>query len=574
MRIQGWKQRKHQEPSNLKEIVTRAVESRKSVRALRTCIGRYGETAIWRHLDSYLGDTPTREKALAVTTALNWSCKTAGTMVDHPDDLQRRLARIVLAVSSVEESDKALIVKGFGDPSARIRMDAAALAAGDEDRSRLYNHLVRLIREDVNLHVRRAAGRRIAESFTDLHTPDFEGFPPLSRMLALDALDGRSRSDEECAEALLFSEDGEASFRAARQMRRWGTLKRLEELSGPSAERPSEILRKAEELRAADWAPPPLEDAEDSGESGVFEYDLLMEILNAEDFQGILESRSIRAEELKDALERHFPPAQQDALSSRLFEIAAFYGWQDWEQRIRDALTFPEALVRASAASALAVLAREENGEETARELEHLLKDPSMQVVQAAAAALMNLPSGLGIPVLANVLEEGEDAARDAVLYGITLNPPAANSAECIFQSCRDTLSRDVGIRILRKSVSRELLKELLAVPEHRNEDSEEPDEMQSQLKALFTDAGHEAGEQLLRHGPREPDAEKLKRFVSWVQASGWPEYAVSAPLRSKQAGDLIRKLPSEERKMTFEGILQGADSRSRRRILNLMRTR
>ncbi|MCK5735110.1 MAG: hypothetical protein KAH21_01480, partial [Spirochaetaceae bacterium] len=197
-----------------------------------------------------LGDLPDGLQIRKTALALNLPESDLRSLSESQNKSTRRIARLILLESKTGVTEDPLLQKGLSDKSAVIRSDAARFAGTGADRTRLYNQLIRLIREDTDQRVRKAAGKRLTDSFADLYSVDFNGLPPLSQMLIIDALEGHSRVDEERLESLLESKNRETSFKAARSLQSWGTLKHLYNKGNSSG---NSILKQAASLGVADY---------------------------------------------------------------------------------------------------------------------------------------------------------------------------------------------------------------------------------------------------------------------------------------------------------------------------------
>ncbi len=314
----------------------------------------------------------------------------------------RRVARILLFFNS--QGQDLILQHGLRDPSAVIRSDFIRLSEEGIDRSRLYNQLIKLIREDPDARVRKAAGERLSTTFADLYSVDYQGLPDLSRMLMLDALDGISRSDEELALKLLFSNDRESSFRAARCLCRWNSLERLFNDGNQEAVR---ILEYCAEFGIVEYLETmPVKPAKKNLALHLARKanrkDIIRHITGSDTFRHEVENSQVidipgteklfwkiydqspeeRAMSIKKlhlnsrlfqtSIETVFPPPDHDISSALLFELAKHGKWIDWTSRCADALLSLDPDIRLSAASALVVI----NPEEASLSLPPLLHDP------------------------------------------------------------------------------------------------------------------------------------------------------------------------------------------------------
>ena len=132
-------------------------------RYLKLKIGREGYYAL---ADEYLGDFPSREIIQKVGTLISASNDEILREKNSPIDSRRRVACQLQLHANIDGPN--LFQKGLSDPYARIRCDNARFCDAGEDRSRLYNLLIRIIREDPDSRVRKAAGMSLSQSFADL----------------------------------------------------------------------------------------------------------------------------------------------------------------------------------------------------------------------------------------------------------------------------------------------------------------------------------------------------------------------------------------------------------------------
>ncbi|PIE04782.1 MAG: hypothetical protein CSA76_02415 [Spirochaetales bacterium] len=200
-------------------------------------------------IDHVLGDTPSWKTVQRLSRRLKAAEEELFLLSNSDSQYERRVARLLLLTEREGHREDARLFAGLNDSYYRVRSDAARLSASGDDRTRLYNRLIRLIREDPHIKVRRAAGARLSHDFADLYTLEFDRLPPLSRMLILDALEGHNSLDETRAEKLLLEETGEPAYRAGRRLDDWGTLTRLFLFTGEmNSEEAKSILNKAADL--------------------------------------------------------------------------------------------------------------------------------------------------------------------------------------------------------------------------------------------------------------------------------------------------------------------------------------
>ena len=576
------------------EGITKALDSRKPAKAMKALSLTAGEGAVFEALDAYSGDFPDPAKIRRITLALNAPEADLRTMSESENSSVRRISRLLLLQHTAGMVEDAALQKGLSDPSARIRADAARFTGEGGDRTRLYNQLIKLIREDPDARVRAAAGKRLAMSFADLYAVDFDGLPPISRMLILDALGGVTRSDEEKAEALLNSTDGEASFRAARALQRWGTLARIYASGGSET---SSVLETAASKGVVEFLEGSSPDdshrdlavrlAGMAGRDdlvrafvGTRSPETPMDDIGLRDIDGIERMIFSLAEkegaELKKRLgalpldethfrhtvEQAFPPPEADRIAGTLFEMAAFGGWTDWAPRIADALENEDPDIRCSAAAALSSL----DPAAAAEKLPFLLTDPVDRVRSSAARGLASLAEEGGGGHLAEYLSgahpEGE---KESVLSGVREAGGAA-LARCIIDNADfldDAAKGDLMARGM-DSVGVELLADGFTTI--------------SSLKNAAAAAGPEAGESFLAAW-ETVDAAARKRLLSWIGASGW---AGSLPSRLRKGGRMekkrIRKLLAplgpDERHTLFDPVIEGIGGREKRNLKRISRTR
>ena len=332
-------------------------------------------------IESLLGDTPKTHRVNKLTRSVKTPVDELRQLAQASNVAVRRVARIILHIRS--EGYDPILLKGLGDSSALIRCDTVRLSDTDKDRTRFYNHLIKMIREDPDRRVRKAAGERLTSSFADLYSMEFQGMPNLSRMLILASLEGTSYSDEECATEFLFSSSKESAFYAARCLYKWGTLRRLLRTGEPKS---LKILKRCSELGIVEQASPIPTASKDAAlglskmaksenidrrilaihpspaesvKSEIFDitsvkklfWDTHSQIETNRD--AIRSQLPIKNTGFRRAMEMAFPPPDNDISSVLLFEIVKQGNWAEWSPRIANALTSQNADIRISAAKAL-----------------------------------------------------------------------------------------------------------------------------------------------------------------------------------------------------------------------------
>ncbi len=571
---------------SVNEEIKSAIQSRNPSRNFLKHLNLYGEDSVFDALDTYLGDLPDGQKIRKITLALNRPETDLRKMAESPKESYRRVSRLILLNNSAGITQDPLLQKGLWDKSAIIRSDSARFTGTGTDRTRLFNQLIKLIREDPSARVRKSAGKRLAESFADLYTVDFNGFPPLSKMLIIDAMGGYTRADEEQVESLMQSKDRETAFRAARTLQKWGTLKRLfNEKNGKG----NSILKKAASLGIADY----IEDIELNnnnreqavnlaGQAG--RDDLVRLISQAEnkpvtaeniipftlfDMEEILkklktmssEERSESINQLpvedqgfRETVEMAFPPPDNDINSRILFEMARSGHWKGWSGRLMKALGSEDPDIRKSAITALADL----DPKASVSELPPLLMDNIDRVRRSAACALASIPSGRGCPHLADLLNmETEGEALNAVYDGIR-DAGGAALARCILDESVN-ISMSAAGELLNKGID-EVGVELLA--DGLTDETE--------FTALLKNAGYACGKSILKAWPAL-DENVGKRLLSCLISSNWAE---SIPdIYDAELIDTFKLLKKEEREKLLTPVLKKTGGSTRRQIRKIMKS-
>jgi hypothetical protein len=569
------------------DAVARALDSRKPGRDFKEAVLLFGEEAAWTALDNRLGDVPDAQLLRKAAVALDLPEADLREKTDSPTSSIRRLSRIVLLESLTGAVEDAQLHKGLSDPVARIRSDAARFVAPGVDRTRLYNQLIRLIREDPDTRVRAAAGRRLAVSFADMYSVDFDGLPDLSKMLLLDALEGHTRIDEERAESLLLeSKESEAPYRAARRLLQWGTLANLFSRGGSDSKI---ILERAAELGVVEflsvktipedkleWA---LQLSEKANRQDLIRemtrirdkknvtkkalqpsiYEIEQIVLKAYDPQEEVRRKRIsdlplENETFKRSVEMAFPPPEKDVSSCVLFDMARSGRWTDWRERIIDGLTHVDPDIRGCAAAALATL----TPKKASSLISPLLTDPVPRVRRICARALASIPSGNGCEDIAFYLRLDEsDKDRDIIIRGIR-DAGGAALAKCILDNAEELDNQNIG-NLLDEGVD-EVGAELLA----------DGFTTISSLKTAAAIAGPKLGESFL-HAWNSIDESSRKRVLSWIGASGWAMSALKGSLDEAKA--LLKPLSAESRTELLESFIESADDKNRRRLRKLMKS-
>lgn len=579
--------------SSSRNNIHTALESRHSARAFQTYLQSAGDKTAYNALDSYLGDFPDGQQIRKAALALNLPEADLRNMAVSDQEATRRVSRLVLLESMTAVIEDPLLQKGLSDQSAVIRSDTARFTGTGTDRTRLYNQLIKLIREDPDTRVRKSAGKRLAESFADLYAIDFDGLPPLSRMLILDALEGHTRIDEERAESLLLSKDKEAAFRAARNLLRWGTLKHVFQKGGSPG---NAILKKAAALGVAGYLDETdINDANReravdlAGQAG--RDDLVRRFSNSDNSPGTRENlippalrevektvlslmdieyeeRNRRINELpiedpgfRKAVEIAYPPPETDISAEILFDMARLGHWSEWSERLSAALSSGDPDIRRSAVLALAVI----DPEAAVSDLPSILMDNIGRVRRAAACALASIPSGLGCPQLAEYLkDETEEEQREAVLSGIR-DAGAAALARCILDNS-ENISTAIAGELLSEGID-DIGVELLA----------DACTDETILSDIIRHAGYFFGESILAALPKV-DGNARKQLLSSLTASNWADsIPIMIGIDNRDSGSrlsvILKNLSKEELTSLFETVLKKTDVRSRRRIRKLTKS-
>ena len=451
----------------------RVMENRRPLKAFTRYRGAAGEGAAFAGIDDYLGDDPPKTRIRRIAALLEEAGWDNQGLVEAEEPSVRRIARLIPLQRSGDSGGDARLREGFTDSFGRIRGDTARFfhaGGGEEERALVYRELVRLVQEDPDTRVRRAAARRLRSSFADMPGADFSELPGHRRMFVLDYLDGQSPGDEKHAVSLMESPDGEAAFLAARRLDQWGVLGRCFDVDEPGG---AALLERASRLGAADyleygWIPEekrnqalqlaenagrrdivrslmPPEGAGSGGTSGreravapprgtpgaapraapgadedapmtaaaveaVIER---MEGLEDDGLKALMETWNTAG--FRHLLEMMFPPPDEDRWSVIFFALARIGGWAQWASRAAGALESTDPDIRHAAALCLA----ETDPEAAAGALSALLPDPVDRVRRGAARALAALPSGRGAAALADYLGDSPSAEDEAVLLGL-----------------------------------------------------------------------------------------------------------------------------------------------------------
>lgn len=452
----------------------RVMENRRPLRAFTRYREAAGEGVAFAGIDEYLGDDPPKTRIRRIVTLLEEAGWDNQGLVEAEEPSVRRIARLIPLQRSDDSGGDARLREGFTDSFGRIRGDTARFfhaGGGEEERTLMYRELVRLVQEDPDTRVRRAAARRLRSSFADMPGADFSELPGHRRMFVLDYLDGQSPGDEKHAVSLMESPDGEAAFLAARRLDQWGVLGRCFDVDEPGG---AALLERASRLGAADYleygsipekkrnqalqlaenagrrdivrsltppegagsggtpgreravAPPrgtpgaapgtdrdaPMHDAPMTAAAveAVIER---MEGLEDDGLKALMETWNTAG--FRHLLEMMFPPPDEDRRSVIFFALARIGGWAQWASRAAGALESTDPDIRHAAALCLA----ETDPEAAADALTALLPDPVERVRRGAARALAALPSGRGAAALADYLDDSPSAEDEAVLLGL-----------------------------------------------------------------------------------------------------------------------------------------------------------
>ena len=455
----------------------RVMENRRPLRAFTRYREAAGEGVAFAGIDEYLGDDPPKTRIRRIVTLLEEAGWDNQGLVEAEEPSVRRIARLIPLQRSDDSGGDARLREGFTDSFGRIRGDTARFfhaGGGEEKRALVYRELVRLVQEDPDTRVRRAAARRLRSSFADMPGADFSELPGHRRMFVLDYLDGQSPGDQEHAASLMESPDGEAAFLAARRLDQWGVLGRCFDVDEPGG---AALLERASRLGAADYleygsipeekrnqalqlaenagrrdivrslmppegagsggtpgreravAPPrgtpgavpraapgasPGADEDAPMTAAAVEAVIeRMEGLEDDGLKALMETWNTAV--FRHLLEMMFPPPDEDRRSVIFFALARIGGWAQWASRAAGALESTDPDIRHAAALCLA----ETDPEAAAGALTALLPDPVERVRRGAARALAALPSGRGAAALADYLGDSPSAEDEAVLLGL-----------------------------------------------------------------------------------------------------------------------------------------------------------
>jgi len=573
--------------NNVVREVRSVLESRKSPRGLKDLLRNHGDDPVFDALNEISGDLPDSQNIRKTALALNLPEADLRSLAESPRESQRRIARLILLETGTGISEDPLLQKGLSDISAIIRTDTARFTGTGSDRTRVYNHLIRLIREDPDIRVRRAAGKRLIDSFADLYSVDFNGLPPLSRMLIIDALEGHSRIDEERVESLLHSDDGETAFRAARTLQKWGTLKK--QFQNIKDHSPDVILEIAASLGVVDFLESAVINDENrksaielAGKAG--RNDLVSRFADNQDdvagqkektllsfpeIQELVENlmkldtdsreREIRKLPLddrgfRDAVGAAYPENFADSSFPVLFEMARLGQWKDWTGRVVGGLSAGDPDLTISAIKALTEIDKKKS----LSLVPPMLNDSTDRIRRAAAEALASIPSGEGVLKLGEYLkyESPEDDHIEAVFSGIHDAGGAALS-RCILDNS-DVISSQIAGSLLKLGID-ELGVELLA-DGYTNT---------AELKDLLKYGGYNGGFSILSAWPALGESAR-KRFLSSLITVKWGE---SIPLEHNPGLQrVLKQLSREEREALLEPALSRTGGKHRRYIHKLMK--
>jgi len=573
--------------NNVIREVHSALESRKSARELKNLFKIYGEIPVFNALNELSGDFPEGQNIRKTALALNLPEADLRRLAESPRESLRRIARLILLETGTGISDDPLLQKGLSDISAIIRTDTARFTGTGTDRTRVYNHLIRLIREDPDIRVRRAAGKRLIDSFADLYSVDFNGLPPLSQMLIIDALEGHSRIDEERVESLLHSEDTETAFRAARTLQKWGSL--TQQFQGTKSGSPDEILKISASLGVVDYLESAvindenrmsaIELAEKAGRNDlVSRFTAGRDVLEShkkitelhfseihETIEKLLKQDSESREEeiiklplgdqkFREAVEAAYPENFPDSSFQVLFDMARIGQWKNWTDRIINGLSTGDPELTISALKALTEIDKKK----ALSFLPPMLTDTTNRIRRAAARALASIPSGEGILKLGEYLknEPTEDQNLDAVYSGVH-DAGGAALARCILDNTGVISSQTAG-RLLNQGID-ELGVELLA--------DGLPDSIE--LTELLKYGGYRGVLSILSAWPALGESDR-KRFLASLITAKWGE---SIPRNnSSELQTVLKQLSREERKLLLQPLLEHTGGKYRRYIHGLMK--
>lgn len=459
--------------STIPMSLERVMENRRPLRAFTRYREAAGEGAAFAGIDDYLGDDPPKTRIRRIVTLLEEAGWDNQGLIEAEEPSVRRIARLIPLQRSGDSGGDARLKGGFTDSFGRIRGDTARFfhaGGGEEERALVYRELVRLVQEDPDTRVRRAAARRLRSSFTDMPGADFSELPGHRRMFVLDYLEGTSPEDEKHAASLMESPDGEAAFLAARRLDQWGVLGRCFDVDEPGG---AALLERASRLGAADYLEygsipekkrnQALQLAENAGRRDIVRSLMPpegagsggtpgreravspprgtpgaapgaspgadedapmtaaaveaviegMEGLEDDGLKALMETWNTAG--FRHLLEMMFPPPDEDRWSVIFFALARIGGWAQWASRAAGALESTDPDIRHAAALCLA----ETDPEAAAGALTALLPDPVDRVRRGAARALAALPSGRGAAALADYLDDSPSAEDEAVLLGL-----------------------------------------------------------------------------------------------------------------------------------------------------------
>jgi len=528
-------------------------------------------------MDEYLGDFPATRRIRKLANKLRRTGAELREMAESPDDGTRRIARLIIALG--KPTEPAFFQKGISDNYSVIRSDTVRFAETGADRTRLYNQLIRLIREDPVARVRRAAGRRLRKSFADLYSIDYESLPQLSRMLLLDSLDGYAQIDKKCAETLLFSENPEIAFRAARKLFEWNILRRYFE-----AKSNEKLLMKAAELGVVDFLEHARINAGNRNLAGVLAEragrdDLILLLSSAtssrqnekitqdsKEIQQIVqelancnpcEKAAVMAaiskfpmQEVKQAIEDTYPTLSSENCAEILIEIARRGRWIDWQDKITAATESESPDIRREAILTL----RELKGESSAPDISPFLLDNVERVRIAAAQALALLPSS-GFEQLAKYLAiEPEGKIRESIIEGIR-RAGSASTLSCLIEN-PNLLSPDLIKEIFNQGID-EFGVKMLAQSEN------------DIINKVIRLGGFHAGKSIFLAWEKLKSEEKV-RLLRCIEKSDWA-YSALAMLRKQttDCGPFLKHLSRKEALKLFEKALHNETPEKRRFLKN-----
>ena len=539
---------------------------------------------VFSELNAYLGDFPDINSVRKVYAALNPEIENLKTMAVSGNDDERRISRLIILRLKKIDSFEPILQKGLNDKNCFIRIDAALYTEAEDDRTRLYNRLIKIIQSDPDSRVRKAAGKRLAESFADMFAVDFEGLLPLPKMLILDALNGHTRIDEERAEALLFGENTEAAYKAARCLEKWGTLERI--FIENDSEEQREILFKAASLKVAGYllecgnknVKLALKLAETAGRKDIEEVFSAGEhketnnekIYHSEEVEKIIyniykknnsgtdeavKNLPLSNKSFKKAVEYTWPEPEKEDTGKILFRLANYGKWENWLDSIIKAVKDIDTEITPSAAKALASV----NSRKALELLPGLLGSESYEIVSAVSETLVSFLDGSGFSGIFNYLKSAADSNTEKYIIDGIKHSAAEYQAAFLSAAAEEPgINKKIisGLTLFKPNkTAADLLfiKMNSIIPVISGTDS-------AKLYLYNID--------LFEPGQRK---EIINEFIS----SGWAENTVNRIKNDKsvfrETAEIIKNLSKDEKKMLFEKIMQSGGS-GRRTASRLIR--